>query len=293
MIATQLADLRRLTETPIEFIAADDFEKPNAQKVMLAAPPIALPKRNIRPSKNEFGAYLGDACRLPLLTAEEERYYFRRMNFLKWRAEKNRLTLSKTRPSASKLKRIEDDILLATEDFHYVVEHNLRLVIPLAIKAERHGIPVWDGISEGNTALMRAVKGFDYSRGFRFSTYATWAIKRSLQTYGKRSHRDSRRFTPTENERMTDFPEDRESATAEELRHKAAAATVTELLDTLDQRSQSILRLRFGLKVNDSPMTLKDVGARFGVSKERVRQIEVHALKSLQSQVRHMIVAEL
>lgn len=293
MIATQPADVRRLAATPVEFIASSDFAKPNAQKTILSTPPVSLPQRNLRPGKNEFGVYLGDACRLPLLTPEEELYYFRRMNFLKWRAEQTRQSLRAIRPSSVKLKRIEADLEIATKDFHYIVEHNLRLVIPLAIKAERHGIPVWDAISEGNAALMRAVNGFDYSRGFRFSTYATWAVTRSLQTYGKRSHRDLCRFTPTDNERMTDFPEDRESATAEGLRHQAAATAVTELLDTLDQRSQAILRLRFGLKVNDSPMTLKDVGTRFGVSKERVRQIEVHALKCLQSQVKHTSAAEL
>jgi RNA polymerase primary sigma factor len=284
MIASVEHNLHDLAETPIEFIPSGDFTKSNAKKQILADAPPSLPERDIRPGQSEFGIYFGTACRLPLLTRDEEIYYFRRMNFLKWRAETQRHALNKSRPSQKKLRQISTDLELATHDLQFIAEHNLRLVVPLAMKAEANGLPVWEAISEGNTALLRAIRKFDYSRGFRFSTYATWAITRSLSRCAQANHRDRNRFTPTEPTALTQYPEDIESQTAEETRHRTPLAAVKHLLASLDKRSQTVLSLRYGLNADKNPMTLKDVGERFGVSKERIRQIEMAAIKVLESQ---------
>jgi len=283
MIASIEHNLHALAETPIDFIPSDDFTKSNAKKQILADAPPSLPERDVRPGQSEIGIYFGTAGRLPLLTRDEEIYYFRRMNFLKWRAEKTRQTLSKTRRSQKKLQQIAADLKLATHDLQFIAEHNLRLVVPLAMKAEARGLPVWEAISEGNTALLRAIRKFDYSRGFRFSTYATWAITRSISRCAQTNHRDRNRFTPTEPTVLTQYQEDFESQTAEETRRRTTRAAVKHLLASLDKRSQTVLSLRYGLNADKTPMTLKDVGARFGVSKERIRQIEMAAIRELES----------
>lgn len=270
-----------LTATPITFIDSDEFSKRNAAGKILAEAPCGTAERNVRASANEIGQYLGTTCRLPLMTQAEETYYFRRMNFLKRRAEMVRRSLPRTRRSARKLKQISDDLHLATQDMQRLVRHNLRLVLPLAQKARKLGLSFWDAVSEGNTSLLRAVQGFDYSRGFRFSTYATWAIRRSMFTLAQKRGRERQRFVNTETSVYTEPADVRESVTAENIRHERMQAMIRELLQHLDKRSQKVLILRYGLGDEQEPMTLRDVGEKFGVSKERVRQIESKALQHL------------
>ena len=253
--------------------------------------------------------YLKEIGKVPLLTPEEEIDLAKRMEMGDESAKKR------------------------------LAEANLRLVVSIAKRYVGRGMQFLDLIQEGNLGLIKAVEKYDYSKGFKFSTYATWwirqAITRSIADQARtiripvhmvetinRLIRTSRQLLqelgreplPEELAKKLDMPVDRvreimkisqdpvslETPIGEEedshlgdfiqdehVQIPVDAATYTllheqlmEVLDTLTDREQKVLRLRFGLD-DGRPRTLEEVGREFNVTRERIRQIEAKALRKL------------
>jgi RNA polymerase primary sigma factor len=308
--------------------------------------PIDLPPSDMDPftdlgtisSDDTIGLYLKEMSRVPLLSLEEELDLARRIET--GRASKKDLERSNGRtpaPRRLELQQKMDDGTVARE---HQIKANTRLVVSIAKRYIGRGVPFLDLIQEGNLGLMKAVEKFEYQRGFRFSTYATWWIRQTItraiadqgrtirvpvhmvdrirQLY-RTTHEMEQKLgrIPTTDELATSlgvmpnkvdwmlrvswlplslespinededdselgmFVEDQltptpiQSAYSKLLREK-----VEEVLDTLPPREARILRLRFGLE-NGKTYTLEEVGAKFGLTRERIRQIESKALRRL------------
>jgi RNA polymerase nonessential primary-like sigma factor len=236
------------------------------------------------------------------------------------------------------LRAIVRDGLLAK---NHLLEANLRLVVSLAKRYTGRGMPLLDLIQEGNLGLIRAMEKFDYAKGFKFSTYATWWIRQAitrgmadqsrtirlpvhlveqvnkLARIKREVHQNLGREATDEElaeesgipvEKITDllehsrdpvsldmpvgsdeeaplgdFIEDAEAMSAEnavisELLH----TDIRHVLATLDEREQQVIRLRFGLD-DGQPRTLDQIGKLFGLSRERVRQIEREVMSKLRN----------
>jgi RNA polymerase primary sigma factor len=288
-------------------------------------------------SEDTIGLYLKEMSRVPLLNVKEELDLAKRIEAGLAAAKKLRGFSDRGTPELrEELERTMEDGLRARE---HLIKANTRLVVSIAKRYLSRGVPFLDLIQEGNLGLMKAVEKYEYQRGFRFSTYATWWIRqtitRSIADQGrtirvpvhmvdrirqlyKLTHEMEQKLgrIPT-NEELGDqigvssnkvdwmmqvswlplslespindeddselgmFVEDEitptpmQSAYTNLLREK-----IEEVLATLPPREARILRLRFGLD-NGRTYTLEEVGKKFGLTRERIRQIEGKALSRL------------
>lgn len=291
---------------------------------------------NENPSADLVRVYLNGIGRTALLNAEDEVELSQRIEaglYAQHLLESDeQFTPSKKRD----LKAIAKDGRAARA---HLLEANLRLVVSLAKRYTGRGMPLLDLIQEGNLGLIRAVEKFDYTKGFKFSTYATWWIRQAItrgmadqsrtirlpvhlveqvnklsrikremyqhlgreatnEELAEESGIDESKIDlllkqsrdpvsldmpvgTDEEAPLGDFIEDSEATDAEEavvasLRH----SDIRTVLATLEKREQDVIRLRFGLD-DGVPRTLDQIGREFGLSRERVRQIEREVMAKL------------
>ncbi len=208
-------------------------------------------------------------------------HLFRKMNYLKYKAAQLRLKLDVSHPKSGLMDQIEQyyDQSVATKN--EIISANLRLVVSIA---KRHVGPsenFFELVSDGNMSLIRAVEKFDYSRGNKFSTYASWAIMKNFARTIPDEHRHRDRYRTSHGEMFTATEDGRSDQYEQESAQFQRESQVEKILGRLDEREQQIIMSRFGLQRGHEPLTLKEVGAELGVTKERIRQIEARALNKL------------
>lgn len=272
---------KNLIDQPIEFMDHESFRQPNADEIILGTPPAREEPDEHHAQPAGLPAYLESLYQLPLLTREEEGYYFRKMNYLKFKAEELRKTLNPQRPKAGVMREVERLLEESLTVKNFLIRSNLRLVVSIAKKHMRPNANFFEMVSDGNMSLLRAIEKFDFSRGNKFSTYASWAIMKNFARSIPAEHTLLDRFKTGADEvfqlssdyRGDQFQAERENQTQHDI--------LMRILDRLDPREREILLLRFGLRSGDEPKTLEEVGHRFGVTKERARQLEARGLKKL------------
>jgi RNA polymerase sigma factor (sigma-70 family) len=266
-------------QLPLDHMPNALFARKSAEKVVDQAYPHADVKRVRRPGG--LPAYLASLYEVPLLTREQEVWLFRKFNFLKYKASQLREQLDPERPSARLMDQIERLYDEVVDLKNRIVRANLRLVVSIAKRRVSPGDSFFDLVSDGNMSLIRAVEKFDYARGNKFSTYASWAIMKNYARTIPDEHRRRDRFRAADTELLHAAADRR----ADEYQQRMAAndrlMQVGRFLDRLDQREQTIIIRRYGLDHQHEPQTLKEVGSALGVTKERVRQIEAKALEKL------------
>lgn len=277
------ARAQRILDTQIEFIPSDEFEGMLARKACLEQfepVPTRTRRSNRKVQDAKALACLAPALAEPLLSFAEEQHEFCRMNFLKFVAFQLRSSLSPHRPSLKKLEEIENSLAEAIRVRDHIIRTNLRLVISNAGKYASPTYGFEDLVSDGSLALMEAVEKFDYQRGFRFSTYATHAIRRSFFRKIERRQRDRQRFVATDPDVMSITSE-----TSDERDDVADHRLIEQILETmgdhLTERELQIVEGRFGLNGRSEPRTLMELSGELGICKERVRQVEGQALRKL------------
>jgi RNA polymerase primary sigma factor/RNA polymerase sigma factor len=269
-----------IRQLPLDFIPNALFARSSAEKVVNQPFPGPVEVKKVR-RPSGLPAYLASLYEVPLLTREQEVWLFRKFNFLKHKATALREQLDPERPNArlmDQIDRLYDEIV---ELKNRIVRANLRLVVSIAKRRVSPGDSFFDLVSDGNMSLIRAVEKFDYARGNKFSTYASWAIMKNYARTIPDEHKRRDRFRAADMEMLQTATDRR----ADEYQQRLAASDrlqqVSKFLDRLDQREQTIIIRRYGLDHEHEPQTLKEVGSALGVTKERVRQIEAKALEKL------------
>lgn len=277
---------KRLLEGKFDHIPHTSFDDPNQAGDILAPMPDHLAYEASRvkaraSAPKGLPPELTSLYEVPLLNREQEAHLFRKMNYLKHQAEQLRQQIDPARAKATDLDKLETLQQQILEVKEQLVSANMRLVASIV---KRHAGPLdnfFELMSDGNLSLLRAVEKFDFSRGNKFSTYASWAIMKNFARSipDQRHHRD--RFL-TGHEEMFEAAADMRTNEHEiEATAERAHQQVNRLLEHLDERERRIIQLRAGLN-SESRLTLEQVGKELGITKERVRQLEARTMKKLQ-----------
>ena len=294
-------------------IILDDEDEVEVEKIDLSVPEGVSVEDPVR-------MYLKEIGKVPLLSADEEIELAQKMEAGSVAVEKIPLLkerLAETGEEQEKeeiqaeIKALQLDVDRGSDAKKRLAEANLRLVVSIAKRYVGRGMLFLDLIQEGNLGLIKAVEKFDYRKGYKFSTYATWWIRQAIT----RAIADQARTIripvhmvetnmPVERVREilkisqepvsleTPIGEEEDSHLGDFIKDDnvpvpADAATFTllkeqleEVLGTLTEREQKVLTLRFGLE-DGRARTLEEVGKEFNVTRERIRQIEAKALRKL------------
>jgi RNA polymerase primary sigma factor len=285
--------------------------------------------------------YLKEIGKIPLLTAEQEVTLAQRIEAGCYATERLETQHPRSNEECTSLEAVAVDGLLAKKQ---LTEANLRLVVSIAKRYVGRGMALLDLVQEGNLGLIRAVEKFDYTKGFKFSTYATWWIRQAitraiadqartiripvhmvetmnkvlriqrqmLQELGREPTveevaakveltpdrvRDIQRISLEPLSLETPIGEEGDSSLGDVVEDPSAIAPATaaarallteaieEALDELNDRERAVVRLRFGLD-DGQVRTLEEVGREFGVTRERIRQIESKTLAKLRHPTR-------
>jgi RNA polymerase primary sigma factor len=264
---------------PLDFIHNELFDAPNADALILDAPEPEAPETPEPKVPKDLPPYLQSLYRTPLLTREQEADLFRRYNYLKYKFGK-RLNACDDDVTAECFDELNGLLRRIEEARRRIIRANLRLVVSIAKRHVGWSPNFFEVISDGNMSLMRAVEKFDYARGNKFSTYATWAVMKNYARSIPEERYHMARYVTGQELTMETVADESEAPASPSDRDEVRRA-IEQGLEELNERERQIVREHFGLGNRARSATLEQLGQRLGVTKERVRQIEQKALARL------------
>jgi RNA polymerase sigma factor (sigma-70 family) len=273
----------QLLRQPVDYIYNADFDDPAKHADMAGPMPDEAEfneKMKASRAPSDVEAHMRYLYSKPLLNFKQEQHLFRKMNFLKHQLKQMQGRIDPAKARVSELAEVEKLGQQITAARDVLIECNLRLVHKLASQHMQASQGLDELKSDAHISLMRAVEKFDYGRGFKFSTYATWAIVKNFARSipDEFSHRT--RYV-TGHEEMLEHRMDTHSDEGElMMAAEQAKQRVNRLLEHLDPRTREVIRMRTGIDGSEE-MTLEQIGQHFGITKERVRQINVRGMKQL------------
>ncbi|MFI7078214.1 RNA polymerase sigma factor [Micromonospora sp. NPDC049903] len=349
VVVEEPAELTRAAEADAASSATDnDFEWDDEESEALKQ---ARRDAELTASADSVRAYLKQIGKVPLLNAEQEVELAKRIEAGLYAAERLRAA---DEGEEKLVREMQRDLLWISRDGerakNHLLEANLRLVVSLAKRYTGRGMAFLDLIQEGNLGLIRAVEKFDYTKGYKFSTYATWwirqAITRAMADQARtiripvhmvevinklgRIQREllqdlGREPTPEElakemditpekvleiqqyarepisldqtigdegDSQLGDFIEDSEAVVAvDAVSFSLLQDQLQQVLQTLSEREAGVVRLRFGL-TDGQPRTLDEIGQVYGVTRERIRQIESKTMSKLRHPSRSQVLRD-
>jgi len=268
---------RRILELPLDYMYHESFDRAGIEKEVFGPAPVAPAAKKVR-GPSGLPPYLAALYEVPLLTREQEYHLFRKFNYLKHKATKLRQKLDPTQARTSVMNEIERMYDDAVKIKNEIVQANLRLVVSIAKRHVSGSEDFFGLVSDGNMSLIRAAEKFDYSRGNKFSTYASWAIMKNYARTIPEEFKRRDRFRTSQEELFTTKQDGRSDEVGQETAQKLREQQIERILSRLDERERQIIVSRFGLDHSREPLTLKEVGSEMGVTKERIRQLEARAL---------------
>ena len=270
----------------IDYIPCRQFLRVDAEAQATTPPAdaaVPLEQRDGPPADAKgLTPYLASLYQTRLLSKDEEQYYFRRMNWLKFRAATARGRLDRRRATQRQIEQIEGWLTEGETVKAILITANLRLVVSIAKKFIDPSWSFDELVSEGNVALMRAVEKFNFALGNRFSTYATYAIQRHFFRLSHRGRQFRKRFV-NDVDSLRDRPDDEpttEYCSSEQI--GMLKELFSRFLGDLEPRERRIVVARFGFD-GKPPRTFRELGSQMGVCKERIRQIQTRAMEKLRS----------
>jgi RNA polymerase primary sigma factor len=236
---------RRLLATDLTYIAHPSFDDPSAGDPSLApAPGLETPVLDRTPVSRHDHADSSHGARIP--SREQEAHMFREMNYLKYLACRIRDRIDPDSPAPGDLDEIERLQAEALKLKYQIVETHLRLVVAVAKKHVRAGYDLPERVSDGTFALMRAVDRFDFARGNRFSTYATWEVFSEFVHRDRRERRRRHRSIAPYQDSLAAPDSVSDQYETDEAQDESRAA-VERLLRRLDRRERWIIVNRNGI----------------------------------------------
>jgi len=284
----------RILENRVDYVYDASFDEPGAESLILAPLPGSTgagePSASKSAATSGLPPYLASLYSdATLLTHAQESHLFRAMNYLKHRACKLREALvpaQANKATLDEIERLQEEVLAIK---NRLIRSNLRLVVAIAKKRVGSGGNLFELVSDGNISLIRAVEKFNFARGFKFSTYASWAIMRNFARTipEEKCWRD--RFVTSRDELFDAAADHRSNEQEHENTYRRNQEAVQGMLSRLSERERHVLISRYGLGGAD-PLTLEQLGKEMGVTKERVRQIESRAEEKLRKFAREQQV---
>lgn len=268
---------------PVDYIPCETFENLKLKEIneeLEATELYEMDPGDLTETTSDLPRYIAKMYTIPLLSNKGEQLLFKKMNFLRYSADQIHLKRKGKKVGLHQTRKYNSYLSEADTIQKQIIEANLRLAFSIARKFSGGKISFDDLVSEANLILLKAVRKFDYSKGFRFSTYATHSIQRHIYGLMKKTQRKDKKEVNTSEtilrETVIATDQDIDIHTEEKVK-----MLLTNMGHNLEEREQHIIRERFGFNKTGKTRTLQSLSDDLGLCKERVRQLHHKALEKL------------